>query len=110
MSDNEFNPGILIGGAFAAIGVFAALAALYLWAVQRAKARLDPSLDPPSRLVLPWLSPLLLLLLSMYCLGIAAVLWKAYENRSWPEGPKLMLMSFAAFMLFVFWRKLRKKV
>jgi hypothetical protein len=38
----------LLGGAAAVISVFAALAALYLWAVNRAKERLDPSLDPQS--------------------------------------------------------------
>jgi hypothetical protein len=102
MNDSEFNPGILIGGTLVVLSVLAALAALYLWAVKR-------GLDPQSRYILPWLGPLVLTMLILNCLGIVAVLSKAYQQRSWPEAPKLMLMSFAAFMMFVFWSKLRKK-
>jgi hypothetical protein len=109
MNDSEFNPGIVIGSSLVILSVLAALAALYLWAVNRAK-KLDPSFDPQSRFILPWLRPLVLSMLILYCLGIVAVLYKAYESRSWPEAPKLMLMSFVAFMTFVFWSKLRKKV
>jgi cytochrome bd-type quinol oxidase subunit 2 len=103
MNDYDFNSGILIGGTVAALSVFAALAALYLWAVN--KGRIKPGL-------LPWVSPLVLPLLVIYCLAIVAVLYKAYEQEqwSWSEAPKIMFMSFVAFMIFVFWLKLRKKV
>jgi hypothetical protein len=101
MNDSEFNSGILIGGTLVVLSVLAALAALYLWAVN--KGRIKPGL-------LPWVSPLVLPMLVIYCLAIVAVLYKAYEQRSWSEAPKIMFMSFVAFMIFVFWLKLRKKV
>ena len=104
MGDYDFNPGILIGGAAAAIAIFAALAALYLRAVNRARQRLDPMATPQERAVLPWLRPLVLPVLVTLCLGIVAELWHAYEERRWP-GPAL----WVAAMILPFWLKIRKK-
>jgi hypothetical protein len=108
MRDYDFNPGILIGGAAAALSVFSALAALYLWAVTRARQRLNSTAAPQERAVIPWLSPLLLPTLVILCLGIVAGLSKAFEEKSWPE-PTLVPMAWAAFMILMFWLKLRKK-
>jgi hypothetical protein len=104
MNDYEFNPGILIGGAFAFVSLFAALAALYLWAVNRARQRLDKAATPQERAVIPWLSPLVLTVLVILCLGSVAALWHAYEERRWP-GPAL----WVALMVLPFWLKIRKK-
>jgi hypothetical protein len=104
MGDYEFNPGILIGGAAAVISVFAALAALYLRAVKRARQRLDPAATPQERAVIPWLNPLVLPVLVILCLGIVADVWHAYEERRWP-GPAL----WVALMSLPFWLKIRKK-
>jgi hypothetical protein len=65
----DLNPGILIGGAAAAISVLAALAAVYLWSVNRTRQKLDPTLDPQTRVVAPWLVPLLLPTLVILCLA-----------------------------------------
>jgi cytochrome bd-type quinol oxidase subunit 2 len=108
MSDYDFNPGIMLGAAAAVISVFAALVALYLWAVKRARQKLDPSADPQARAVIPWLSPLLLPTLVILCLGIIAGLSKAYEEKRWPEAT-LVPMAWAALMILVFWLKLRRK-
>lgn len=108
MNDYDFNPGIWIGAAAAVISVFAVLAALYLWAVNRARQRLNKTATPQERAVIPWLRPLLLPTLVILGLGLAANLAKAYEKRSWPE-PTLVPMLWAAFMILMFWLKLRKK-
>jgi hypothetical protein len=107
MSDFQFNLGILLGMAAAVISVLATLAALYLWAVKRAKTKFDKLENAQSRLVLPWLSPLLLPTLIIVCLGLIAGQSKAYEKRSWPD-PSLAVMIGAAFMILVFWLKLHK--
>jgi hypothetical protein len=104
MNDYEFNPGILIGGAAAALGILAALAALYLRAVGRARQRLDQAATPQERAVVPWLSPLVLPVLVTLCLGIVADLWHVYEERRWP-GPAL----WVALIILPFWLKIRKK-
>ena len=104
MNNYDFNPGILLGGAAAVIGVFAALAALYLWAANRARRRLDPTATPQERAVIPWLSPLVLTVLVLLCLGVVADLWHAYEQRRWP-GPAL----WVALMVLPFWLKIRNK-
>jgi len=108
MSDNEFNLGILIGSIAAGLSILAALAALYLWAVNRARPKFDKMDDAQSRAVLPWLSPLVLPTLIIICLGIVANLAKAYEEKRWPE-PTLVAMLWGAFMILMFWLKLRKK-
>jgi hypothetical protein len=108
MNDYEFNPGILIGGAAALLSLLAALAALYLWAVGRARQRLNQTVTPQERTVLPWLRPLLLPTLVILCLGLIAGLSKAYEEKRWPEAT-LVPLAWAAFMTFMFWMKLRKK-
>jgi hypothetical protein len=107
MSDFQFNLGILLGMAAAVISVLATLAALYLWAVKRAKTKFDKLENARSRRVLPWLSPLLLPTLVLLCLGLIAALSKAYEERSWPE-PGLAAMLGASFMILVFWLNIRK--
>lgn len=107
--NDDVNPGIVIGAVALAISVFAALVALYLWAVKRAKRKFDKVEDAQARLVLPWLSPLLLPTLAILCLGLIAALAKAYNQRSWPEASFVPLV-FATFMIFVFWLKLRKKI
>jgi hypothetical protein len=104
MNNYDFNPGILIGGAVAAISIFAALAAFYLWAVNRARQRLDKAATPQERAVIPWLSPLVLPVLVILCLGIVAGLWHVYEERRWP-GPAL----WVALIILPFWLKIRKK-
>jgi hypothetical protein len=109
MSDYDFNPGILIGGAAAVLSILAALAALYLWAVDRAKQRLNQTATPQERAVLPWLSPLLLPTLIILGLGLVANLAKAYEKRSWPEASHVIISAWAMFMILMFWRRLRKK-
>jgi hypothetical protein len=109
MSDYEFNPGILIGAAAAIISVFAAIAALYLWSVNRARQKLNNMDDPAARAVIPWLSPLLLPTLIILCLGFIAHLWHAYEEKSWPEASHMIITGWAAFMILVFWRNIRKK-
>jgi hypothetical protein len=106
MSDHEFNLGILLGMAAAVLSVLAALAALYLWAVKIAKTKFAKVENAQSRLVLPWLSPLLLPTLIILCLGLIAGLSKAYKERTWPEA-SLAVMICAAFMIFVFWLKVR---
>jgi cbb3-type cytochrome oxidase subunit 1 len=108
MGDDDFNLGILIGGAAATISVFAALAALYLWAVNRSRQKLDKDADSQAFAVIPWLSPLLLPTLAILCLGIVAGVSKAFEEKSWPE-PTLVPLSWAAFMILMFWLKIRKK-
>ena len=107
MSDYEVNLGVLLGMAAAVLSVLAALAALYLWAVKRAEANFDKVENAQSRLVLPWLSPLLLPTLIILCLGVIAALSKAYEEKSWPE-PSFAAMVWAAFMILAFWLKIRK--
>jgi hypothetical protein len=104
MRTNEFNLGILIGGAAAALGILAALAALYLRAVGRARQRLDNAATPQERAVSPWLSPLVLPVLAVLCLGAVAALLHAYEERRWP-GPAL----WVALIILPFWMKIRKK-
>jgi len=103
----NLNPGIWIGGAAAAISVFAALAALYLWAVNRAKRKFDKLEDAQTRAVVPWLAPLLLPTFAVLCLGLIAGLSKAYEEKSWPEAT-VVPMAWAAFMILAFWIKIRK--
>jgi cbb3-type cytochrome oxidase subunit 1 len=103
----NLNPGIWIGGAAAVISVFAALAALYLWAVNRARQKLDNTVEPQARAVIPWLSPLLLPTFVILCLGLIAGLSKAYEEKSWPEAT-IVPMAWAAFMILMFWLKIRK--
>jgi hypothetical protein len=109
MNDYEFNPGILIGGAAAVLSVFAALAALYLWAVNRAKQQFNNTTDLSARGVVPWLSPLLLPTLAILGLGLVAHLWHAYEKKSWPEASNMIITAWAAFMILMFWLKLRRQ-
>jgi hypothetical protein len=108
MGDYDFNPGILVGSIAAILSLLAALSALYLWAVNRARQRSDPTATAQERAVIPWLRPLLLPTLVILCLGIIAVVSKAYEAKSWPE-PTLVPMGWAAFMILMFWLKIRKK-
>jgi hypothetical protein len=108
MGDYDFNPGILIGSIAVILSLFAALAALYLWAVNRARQRLNQTATPQERAVLPWLRPLLLPTLVILCLGLIAGLSKAYEEKRWPEAT-LVPLAWAAFMTLMFWLKLRKK-
>src|SRR5687768_15595149 len=105
MNNYDFNPGILIGGAAAALAIFAALAALYLWSVNRARQRLDPTATPQERAVVPWLSPLVLPVLVTLCLGLVAHLAKAYEEGTWPQASYI----FINVMILLFWLKIRKK-
>jgi hypothetical protein len=105
----DFNLGILIGGAAAAISVFAALAALYLWAVHRTRQKLDPTLDPQTRVVAPWLVPLLIPTFIILCLGLIKALWQAYEQKSWPEASTIVFTAWPAFCVFILWQKIRKK-
>ena len=107
----DINPGIVIGGAAAAISVFAALTALYLWAVNRARQKLGRDLDPQTRAVAPWLAPLTPLLLPTFvilCLGMVAALAKAYEEKSWPEASKIVFTAWPAFLILMLWLKIRK--
>jgi len=107
----DLNPGIVIGGAAAAISVFAALAALYLWAVNRARQKHDKTTEPQDRAVipwLPWLTPLLLPTFVVLCLGLVATLWQAYEERSWAEASKVVFTAWAAFCILILWLKIRK--
>ncbi len=108
MNDFEFNPGILIGGSAALLSVFAALVALYLWAVNRARQRLDQTATPQERAVVPWLRPLLLPTLIILGLGIVAELCQAFEEERWPE-PTLVVMLWGALMILMFWLNVRKK-
>lgn len=108
---SNLNPGIVIGGAAAAISVFAALAALYLWAVNRARQKFDKTVDIEGRAVilrLPWLTPLLLPTFVVLCLGLVATLWQAYEERSWAEASKVVFTAWAAFCILILWLKIRK--
>jgi len=107
--DDDLNPGIVIGAAAAIIGVFAAIAALYLWAVKRAKRKFGKVGDAQARLVIPWLSPLLLPTLAILCLGLIAVLSKAYVGQSWPEAT-IVPMVFSALLILWFWLKIHKKI
>jgi len=109
MSDYDLNPGIVLGAAALVISVFAAVTALYLWAVKRAKRKFDKLEDVQARLVLPWLSPLLLPTLIILCLGLIAGLSKAYAQQSWPEASFAPLV-FATFMILVFWLKIHNKI
>jgi hypothetical protein len=102
------NPGILIGGAAATISIIAALGALYLWAVNRARQRLDPAVDPQTRAVAPWLVPLLLPTLVVLCLGLIKALWQAYEQKSWPEVSLIVFTAWPAFYIFALRQKIRK--
>jgi hypothetical protein len=106
MNDYDFNPGILIGGAAAAISVLAAIAALYLWAVNRARQRLSTTATPQERAVVPWLQPLVLPVLLTLCLGLIANLAKAYQHKTWPDAAFI----FITCMLLLFWLRLRKKI
>src|SRR5688572_18234043 len=98
-----------MGAAALVISVFAALVALYLWAVKRAKRKFDKDEDAQARAVLPWLSPLLLPTLLILGLGLIAGLSKAYARQSWPEASFAPLV-FATFMILVFWLKIHKKI
>jgi hypothetical protein len=106
VNDSDFNPGILIGGAAAALSILAALAAFYLWAVNRARRRLSDAATPQECAVIPWLSPLVLLVLVILCLGLVANLAKAYEKRSWPEASTTIIIV----MVLMFWLRLHKKI
>jgi hypothetical protein len=106
MNNYDFNPGILIGGAVAALSIFAAIGALYLWAVNRARQRLGESATPQERAVVPWLQPLLIPVLLTLCLYLIANLAKAYQQKTWPDGP----IIFVTCMLLLFWLRLRKKI
>ena len=108
MGDYELNPGILLGSVAAIPSLFAALAALYLWAVNRFRQRLKQSAASQERAVLPWLRPLLLPTLAILCLGTVAQLSKVYEEKSWPEASHMIITAWAAFMVFMFWLKVRK--
>ncbi len=103
------NLGIWIGAAAAGLSILAALAALYLWAVNRARQKFNKLDDPQARAVLPWLSPLLLPTLVILGLGLIAHLVKAYEERSWPEASHIVITAWAAIMIFMFWLKIRKE-
>lgn len=109
MPDYHLNPGILFGAAAVAISVFAALAALYLWSVDRARQKFDKVADPSTRAVLPWLSPLLLPTLAILCLGFVAGLWHAYEEQSWPKASTAIFTAWPGFFILVLWLKLRKQ-
>jgi hypothetical protein len=106
MNNHEFNLGILLGGAAATVGILAALAALYLRAVNRARQRLSETATPQERAVVPWLQPLVLPVLLTLCLGLFANLAKAYQQKTWPDAPFIII----TFMLLLFWLKLRKNV
>jgi hypothetical protein len=106
MNAYDFNPGIVIGGAIAALSVLAALTALYLWAVNRARQRLSTTATPQERAVVPWLQPLVLPVLLTLCLYLIAKLAKAYEQKTWPDGP----IIFITCMILLFWLRLRKKI
>jgi H+/Cl- antiporter ClcA len=109
VNNYEFNPGILVGSIAAILSLLAALAALYLWAVNRASQRLNQTATPQERAVIPWLRPLLLPTLFILCLGMVAQLSKAFEEKSWPEASRTIITGWAAFMILMFWLKLRKK-
>jgi hypothetical protein len=109
MNNYDFNVGIWLGGAAVVISVLAAIAALYLWAVNRARQKLDKAADPQARSVIPWLSPLLLPTLVILGLGFVANLAKAYEERSWPEASNMIISAWAMFMIAMFWLKIRKQ-
>jgi cbb3-type cytochrome oxidase subunit 1 len=108
VNNYEFNPGILVGSIAVILSLFAALAALYLWAVNRARQRLNQTATLQERAVIPWLRPLLLPTLVILCLGLIAGLSKAYEEKRWPEAT-LVPLAWGAFMILMFWLKLRKK-
>jgi hypothetical protein len=101
------NPGILIGGAAATISIFAALAAVYLWAVNRTRQKLDPTLDPQIRAVAPWLTPLLLPTLLILCLGLIKALWQVFEGQ-WPDATLFFFTAWPAYLIFNIWLKIRK--
>jgi hypothetical protein len=103
MGDYDFNPGILLGGAAMLVSILAALAALYLRAVNRTRQRLNNTATPQERAVLPWLTPLLLPVLITICLGIVAELCQAIAEKRWPK-PTLAVM----LMTLVFWLRIRK--
>jgi hypothetical protein len=105
----DTNLGIWIGGIAAAISVFAALAALYLWAVNRAKQKLDPTVDPQTRLVAPWLVPLLIPTFIILCLGLIKALVQAYEEKSWPAASTIVFTAWPAFAVLTLWLKVRKR-
>lgn len=109
MGNHDFNPAILIGGAAVVISVLAAIAALYLWAVNKAKQKLDKATDSQAHAVIPWLRPLLLPTLVILGLGFVANLAKAYEERSWPEASSMIISAWAMFMILMFWLKVRKQ-
>jgi len=104
----DINPGIVIGGTAAVISILAALAAIYLWSVNRTRQKLGPTLDPQTRTVAPWLAPLLLPTLVILCLGLIKALWKAYEEKSWPEASTIIFTAWPAFCVLNIWLKIRK--
>jgi drug/metabolite transporter (DMT)-like permease len=109
MNYYDFNSGFLFVGAAAAISILAAIVALYLWSVNRARQNVDQIADPATRAVIPWLSPLLLPTLIILVLGFVAGLWHAYEDRSWPKASSAIFTAWPAFVILVFWLKLHKK-
>ena len=104
----NLSNGIWIGFAAAVIGVFASIGALYLWAVSRTREKLDETVDPQSRAVIPWLAPLLLPAFVILCLGLVKALWKAYDEKSWPEASTVVFTAWP-FMILYFWLKKHKK-
>jgi hypothetical protein len=110
VSNYELNPGILVGSIAAILSLLAALAALYLWAVNRAGQRLNSAATPQERAVIPWVRPLLLPTLVILCLGLVANFAKAYEQKSWSEASHMIITAWAAFMILMFWLRLRKKI
>jgi hypothetical protein len=109
MSYDDFNPGILLGAAALIISILAALGALYLWSVNRARRSLDENADSASRGVVPWISPLLLPTFVILCLGFIAGLWHAYEDKSWPKASSAIFTAWPAFVVLLFWLKLHNK-
>lgn len=102
----DMNPGIVIGAAAAAVGVFSALAALYLWAVKRGRHKFENAPSPQERAVLPWLAPLTLPILVILCLAVVSGILHAFEEQSWERVSKVVVM----FMILIFWLRIYMKV
>ncbi len=76
--------------------------------VNRTRRKLDPNLDPQTRVVAPWLVPLLLPTLVILCMGLIKALWQAYEGKSWPDATLVVFTAWPAFFILTLWLKIRK--
>jgi hypothetical protein len=107
---DETNVGILFGTAAMLVGLYAALAAVYLWRVRRAKERFAAGSAPPSTGLAGlnvWLTPVLLPGAAFLWLVAAVQLWEGYSAGSWWKAVKAFWPLVAGCYALGLWQKSR---